>query len=151
LAPAPEGGSGQALRFGWNDAHRGWIDCTYDPERRTVITTLRADGSATARMRVWAPATTRLRHIGLRFADAHGEIFEWRQPLPDSGRTGWRTVEFVLDETVAATWDRSPAANRRVDLPLRAWGYAVALGNEATSTGVLLIDRVEIGEPAGAR
>jgi RNA polymerase sigma-70 factor (ECF subfamily) len=29
LTPSPSGGSGNALRFGWNSTHSGWIDCEY--------------------------------------------------------------------------------------------------------------------------
>jgi hypothetical protein len=122
--------------------------CPYP--NKLLLSDVVADARTVISMRVWAPNTTRLQHIGLRLVDQHGEIFEWRQPLPNSGQTGWRTLSFVLDAKAAATWDKRPIADHVADAPLRLYGYAVALGKAGSAEGVVIIDDVELQLPTAA-
>lgn len=144
LAPAPAGGgSGSALRFGWTTEHKGWIDCAYRHGERQVLTDVSATAATVATMQLWAPQTTRLNHVAIRFMDADGEIFEWRHALPDQGLTGWRTVEFPLDPMTSSTWDKRPIANRIVEMPMSLLGYAIEIGN-GSKEGVVIIDEVKV-------
>jgi hypothetical protein len=147
LTPAPSGGTGNALRFGWNTAHSGWIDCEYDDANKKLLSDVVPDARTVITMRVWAPQTTRLQTVGLRLIDRHGEIFEWRQPLPDHGQAGWRTLSFALDARAAATWDDRPIADHVADTPLRMYGYSVAMGKVGSPEGVVIIDDVELHQP----
>ncbi len=148
LAPAPAGGgSGSALRFAWSAKHKNWIDCEYRNGYRQLLSGVTATAATVATMQVWAPKTTSLRHVAIRFMDADGEMFEWRQPLPDQGTTGWRTVEFPLDPTTSATWDKRSVANHRVETPIRLFGYAVEMGRDGSNEGVVIIDEVRLREP----
>jgi RNA polymerase sigma factor (sigma-70 family) len=148
LAPAPAGGGGgSALRFAWTTAHKNWIDCEYRNGFRQLIPGMTATSATVATMQVWAPQTTHLRHLAIRFMDADGEMFEWRQSLPDQGHTGWRTVEFPLDQTTSSSWDKRPIANRIVDPPIRLMGYAVEMGKDGSMEGVVIIDDVRLREP----
>ncbi len=148
LAPAPAGGGGgSALRFGWSKEHENWIDCHYRDQERPPLDGVTATAASVASMQVWAPHGTRLRHLAIRFMDVDGEMFEWRHPLPDQGHTGWRTVEFPLDPSAAASWDKRPIANHIVDPPLRLQGYALEIGRDGSKDGVVIIDDVRIRLP----
>lgn len=148
IVPSPAGGpGGNALRFGWNEAHQGWIDNEYVTASKKQFSTINTNDHTTATMQVWAPQKTKLRHIGLRFSDAKGEVFEWRQPLPDQGQTGWRTLTFSLREDLVARWSRNSNTELRIDQPLRLWGYAIAMTKDGPPTGVIIIDDVELQQP----
>ncbi|HEX3133660.1 MAG TPA: sigma-70 family RNA polymerase sigma factor [Planctomycetota bacterium] len=148
LVPAPTGGGGgSALRLGWTAEHKNWIDCEYRNGYRQMLPGVTATAATVATMQVWAPQTTRLHHVAIRFMDADGEMFEWRHALPEQGTTGWRTVEFPLDPTTSATWDKRPIANRIVDPPIRLLGYAVEMGRDGSKEGVVIIDEVRLREP----
>lgn len=147
LTPAPAGGGGgSALRFAWTTEHKNWIDCAYRHGERQVLTGVTATAATVATMQLWAPQTTRLNHMAIRFMDADGEIFEWRHALPSQGLTGWRTVEFPLDPATSSTWDKRPLANRIVDLPMSLLGYAVEIG-KGSKEGVVIIDEVTVRTP----
>ena len=148
LAPAPTGGGGgSALRFAWTTEHKGWIDCAYNHGERKVLSNVSATAATVATMQLWAPQSTRLTHVAIRFMDATGEIFEWRHALPDQGITGWRTVEFPLDPTTSSTWDKRPIANHFVDMPISLLGYAIEIGPSGSADGVVIIDEVRLREP----
>lgn len=152
MAPAPAGGGGgSALRFAWTTEHKNWIDCEYRQDERLLLTGVTATAATVATMQVWAPQATRLNHVAIRFMDADGEIFEWRHALPDQGITGWRTVEFPLDPTTSATWDKRPIANRLVETPITLLGYAIEIGRDGSKEGVVIIDEVRIREPEADR
>lgn len=144
VSERPVGGSGNAFRFAWTSEHTGWIDCEYDNPLKSTLDGVVATAATTISLRLWAPGTTRLQHVGVRLADKHGEIFEWRQPLPDSGQTGWRSVVFPLEPRDAATWDKRPVADRVADVPLRLYGYAIAMGKIGSKEGVIIIDDVQL-------
>jgi len=148
LVPAPAGGGGgSALRMGWSAEHNTYIDCAYDPSDRQPLIGVTATAATVVSMQVWAPQTTRLTHLAIRFTDADGEIFEWRHPLPDEGKTGWRTVEFRLDPAQASQWDTQPIVNHRVETPMKLRGYAVAIARDNSQEGVVIIDDVQMRVP----
>lgn len=143
LVPAPAGGGhGAALSLGWPADHRVWVDASYNPHRPPLpqVTT---EVAGTVTMSAWSDDGRDIVHIGIRFADAKGEIFEWRRPLPDPGQRGWRTLTFPLTLLTPAHWDKRPIADGRIDFPLSFWGYAVALDTkEPPRAGAILIDDV---------
>lgn len=138
----PGGGRGRGLRFAWPAGHSGWVDCTYDAPRRPVPE-LTAEVAGTVTMRVWCDGGAEVQHVAVRFADRHGEMFEWRRPLPDAGKAGWRELSFPLALLTPADWDRRPLADHRIDAPLTFWGYAVQLDTRlGRRAGTLIIDDV---------
>ena len=143
LVPAPPGGGhGTALSIAWPEDHRFWVDASYNPHR-APLPQVTVDVSGTATMSVWSDDGRDILHIGIRFADAKGEIFEWRRPLPDPGLGGWRTLTFPLTLLTPAHWDTRPFADGKIDFPLSFWGYAVALDTKHTThAGAILIDDV---------
>lgn len=142
LVPVPPGGSGRGLRFAWIDGHSGWIDCNYDVPRR-VVPELTPEAAGTVTMRVWCDGGAEVQHVAVRFVDRHGEMFEWRRPLPDAGKAGWRELIFPLALLTPADWDVRPIADHKIDFPLTFWGYAAQLDTRiGRRAGTLIIDDV---------
>jgi RNA polymerase sigma factor (sigma-70 family) len=143
LVPVPPGGgSGQGFRFAWVAGHSGWIDCEYAAPRR-LVPELTPDVAGTVTMRVWCDGGAEVQHVAVRFTDRDGEMFEWRRPLPDAGKAGWRDISFPLALLTPADWDMRPLADHKADVPLTFWGYAVQLDTRlGRRPGTLIIDDV---------
>jgi len=145
LVPAPAGGGHDtALRVTWSKEHGRWVDASYQP-RRAPLPQLTSDLAATATLAVWSDAGSGIHHVGVRFIDARGEIFQWQRPIPQPGASGWRTITIPLDEGMPLHWGNTPDADGVIDFPLAFWGFGIGL--DATTperAGCMLIDEVTL-------
>jgi hypothetical protein len=136
------GGSGQALRISWPAPHGRWVDCAYDPARPPLAIT--GDQDQVVTINVWSEAFPGLKRLAVRFADAHGEVFQWRAEIPFPERTGWRVV------TIPLTWHKlekswSQNTDGVVDFPIRLAGYAVDFERVDAPASAIVLDDVTLG------
>ena len=143
LVTAPAGGGhGQALRIDWPQDHQRWVDATCEP-RRSPIAGLTAASSGVVSAAVWSDGGGDVEHLGLRFIDASGEIFEYRRPLPELHSAGWQTVTFPLSLLIPVQFEHRPDKRGAIHYPLAFWGYGIQLSTATPKhAGTLIIDDV---------
>ncbi len=143
LVVAPDAAaSGKALDFSWPADHSVWIDCSYRV-RRAPLAELTSSAAATITLDMWSADGADVQHVAVRFCDADGQFFEWRQPLPEPGRRGWRHVIFPLSPNPLWHWNAAPGREGLIRYPLAFVGFAAQLATQGrTRAGALVIDDV---------
>lgn len=144
LVQAPDGsgsGSGQALQIAWPAQHGRWVECSYHPPRPTLAVS--ADQPQQVGFKLWAEGYCGITSISIRFMDASGESFQWRTPLPEPGRTGWRSVSATIDWAKPSThWGGDNDAV--IDWPVRFQGYAFEFDRPTVPASAIVLDDVQM-------
>jgi RNA polymerase sigma-70 factor, ECF subfamily len=132
-----------ALEIVWPEIHGFWMTCRYKNMQFRRLSMLAAPRPAFIEMRLkLASSQTPIEHIGIRFNDAKGEIFEFIQaPQPVND---WQTVTFPLEQQFANYWSSNKSDDGIIDYPLVPRGYSLRFKQRSDQSGQLLIDEVAL-------
>jgi RNA polymerase sigma-70 factor (ECF subfamily) len=153
VAPPPKAASQQslnhgssALRISWTANNNIWVDATLSKELRQNTPRFNSLNEVTLSFSLWLPPTSYARHVGVRFADAEGEIFEFRYPIPALFPDGWHDITIPITATNGKHWRTNRQENSIVDFPYTFYGFGIALRpmTMPTQDHFLLIDNVRI-------
>jgi len=136
--------SGQTYGLQWGHDHQEWVDAGYNKGFRIEIPELRLTKDATISLSLLTKAMPEsITHFGIRFMDANGEIFGYRQPLTILNEQ-WQHYTFLLEEQRISYWSDNAQGNQQVDYPIRLFGFVVGLNMEIQSPGALFLDDVKL-------
>lgn len=136
-------GERPALKVEWDGTQKAWCEFGFrqKPEVPDFI-------RARMIIDVHVPDDNRATLLTIRLEDRDGEIFQFRQDIPD-GTTGWGKIVFEMDinQPPSGSWGGKPA-NKRIDLPVKVSGISIGY-KDRKSTGTLGIGKVAMEVVSG--